>query len=100
MAERIRVSALPDGHEAARHFTVYVEHRGDGRWSVRDSGRGGEVLNHTGGWDVEPVHLDRDDHWYTEHRFGYEEAMERAHHAVSTVVVGGRTAADLLKERS
>lgn len=95
IAERFRVTCWPrdlreDPESAADADTwsVIVQYRGGGKWSVD---RSGFCLNRSGGWDVSLSASDRDDEWLNEHRFARDGAILRAGQATLTITVNGLT---------
>ncbi len=79
-ATRYSVTALPEGHVDARHFTITVEPRAGG-WCVFHLG---ETLDADGGWSRE----------YT--RFDLETALRLAEQEAPKLTVNGLTVADVL----
>lgn len=90
-ATRYAVSCLPEEHDAADVFTIWVEYRGAGRWAVTRSGAhydadGGrswgcrwpeegperEAVTDEEIADLHRVH----DAWLTAHRFDLDTALE------------------------
>ncbi len=91
-ASRYTVSVLPADHDAARHFTITVEHRGRDRWAVCHLGR---CLSAGGGWSDEPRPSDATDEWLDGHRFDLDTALRLAEQAAPGLVCNGRTAAEV-----
>ncbi|MCW2898794.1 MAG: hypothetical protein JWO67_1059 [Streptosporangiaceae bacterium] len=92
-ATRYEVSCLPEGNVNARHFTLRVEHRGDGRWCVTD---GHNCLGADGTWGYEPLPSNRDDDWMKTHRFDLDTAIQLAKDFAPKLTINGLTAADVL----
>lgn len=90
-ASRYLVSCLPEGHDDRYLFTITVEYRGNGRWSVKNRSQclGADRswswgFRWTGG-DDEPAtsedmaSFDKEqDAWLAEHRFDLETALRLA----------------------
>ena len=91
--EAYGVNALPQDHDAARHFELRVESRGNGWWAVT---RGTECLSIDGDWDYEPLPSARTTEWVAAHRFGEAEAIRMARQACRAIRVNGVTAEELL----
>lgn len=87
------INALPEDHDAAHHFEIRVEYRGDGMWAVT---RWRECLSADGTWDHEPLPSSRTDDWLAAHRFTEADAVRLAKQAAMAVRVNGSTAEDLL----
>jgi hypothetical protein len=93
-ATRYEVSCLPEDHEAAPHFTITVEWRGNDQWAVT---RYGDCFGTDGEWDYEPRPSSRTDEWKNTHRFDLATALDLAKQQAQLITVRGKTAADLLK---
>jgi hypothetical protein len=87
------VSCLPEDDVNARHFTLKVEYRGEGRWAVTD---GFGCLGADGAWTYEPSPSSREDDWLATHRFDLDTALKLAKEAAPHVTVNGWTVADAL----
>ena len=110
-ATRYVVSCLPEGHDDRHTFTVQVEYRGDGLWSVccrsqhfaTDGTR-----SHGFAWSEGPdepateAEMDRFDkeqaEWLAAHRFDHDTALRLARELAPTLTYRGRTAADVLTD--
>lgn len=93
------ISAAPDGRPDSHLWYVRVEaglNRGDGTtlWAVRHLGW---CLGTDGEWEYEPVSSDRTPEWLAGHRFALEVALPLARQVAPTVVVNGKTAAELTR---
>lgn len=89
----VTISALPEDNVNHGIYAVQVQWRGDDRYAVKQHGL---VLGADGEWDYEPTPSSREDDWIATHRFGYDEAFERAVQAAPHVTVNGFTVADSL----
>ncbi|WP_435108130.1 hypothetical protein [Nocardiopsis synnemataformans] len=89
------VSAVPETHPDASHFTLAVEYRGHDLWAVT---RHAECLSRSGEWEYETRPSERTPGWLADHRFPYPEAMRRAREIAPHLTVMGRTVTDVLKE--
>jgi hypothetical protein len=89
----VTVSAIPESSVNHSVYAVQVQWRGDDRYAVK---RHSLVLGADGEWDYEPMPSSREDDWITTHRFGYEEALQRAVEAAPHVTVNGITVAESL----
>jgi hypothetical protein len=87
------VSCLPADHRSARHFTVRVEERSPGLYSVSD---GFSVLDKDGEWAFEPLPSEREAEWKARHRFDLETALALAKRVAPLMTVNGVTLADVL----
>lgn len=91
-ATRYEVSLLPEDDINRRHFTLYVEWRGDDRWAVTTGFR--DCLAADGTWSYEPRPSERDDDWIGTHRFDLNTALSMAKTHASNIRVNGHTAVD------
>jgi hypothetical protein len=80
-------SLLPRTDAKAHLFTIRVEDRGGGRWSVTHLGA---WLSRSGQWDELPSH---DDDWIEQHSFSRDDALQAARRHAPSVGVNGITAA-------
>jgi hypothetical protein len=86
------VSRLPEGHDDYSMFVVTVEHRGMGRWAIVRHRR---CLSRGGTWDAE-VSEDRDEQdWLREHRYGLDEALDRARVIAPDIRTNGVSAREI-----
>lgn len=85
------VSCLPREHRAHRHFSLRVQALGD-RWAVTD---GGEPLG-LDGQPVSPMPSETREEWQARSRFDLDTALDLARRVAPTLVVNGRTVADVL----
>ncbi|MFI8535398.1 hypothetical protein ACIGMX_34775 [Streptomyces aquilus] len=95
-ATRYEVSLFPQDHDARRHFTITIEWRGPDSWAVLD---GPYCLGRDGEWEYEPLPSSRDDEWRAAHRFDLATAQELAKKAAPYLVVNGRTALEIYRQR-
>lgn len=77
-------------------FQLTVSWRGGDRWAVVHGGH--RCLGTDGGWSWESSPSNREDDWKETHRFGLEEALERAEWWVWKWTTNGRTAAQMIRE--
>ena len=92
------VSCLPEGHEERGQFTVNVQHRGDGRYVVR---QGIRQYGTDGTWSYEPDFGEDDEaeeEWLAAHRFDHDTALKLARDLAPTLTYRGRTVADALAD--
>ncbi|MFE0647452.1 hypothetical protein ACFVZH_02525 [Streptomyces sp. NPDC059534] len=87
---RYEVSVLPRDDINRKYFTLFVDNRGDGRWSVND-GHGCYAADGTWAAGMKPFHLDG---WENSHRFSLDEALTLAKRLAPSVSVNGHTAAE------
>ncbi|WP_157227542.1 hypothetical protein [Nocardia asiatica] len=85
-AVRYAVSCLPIDHPQHRHFTVYVEWRGNGRWAVTD-GAGCFTLD--GEHSYESIPSTRSQQWLARHRFDLPTALALAKRLAPGLTAGG-----------
>lgn len=106
------VSLLPEGHDDRYMFTVQVDYRGGGLWSVKNRSR---ILGVDGTWctgfdwsggpdepatEAEMAQFDREQAaWLDAHRFDEETALRLAKDACRALSYRGWTAADALAGR-
>lgn len=106
---RYVVSCLPEGHDDRFTYTVQVEYRCYGQWSVRCRSR---LLGTDGTWsqgfawsegpdepatEAEMDSFDKEqDVWLAEHRFDHDTALRLAKEQASQITYRGRTVADAL----
>jgi hypothetical protein len=91
---RYEVSLLPESNVNRHHYTITVEHRGDGRWAVLDSRW---CLGKDGEWDFEVLPSERTDEWLAEHRFDLDTALAMAKRQAPLIVVNGITVQQALE---
>jgi hypothetical protein len=90
------VSCLPEGHDERFQFTVALQYRGSGLYSIRHS------LKHygtDGTWTYEPDFDEDDDAeaaWAATHRFDQDTALKLARELAPNLTYRGRTVADAL----
>ena len=103
------VSHLPEEHDERCLFTIQVEYRGAGLWSVTNRSR---LLGQDGTWSFgfewsegphEPATSDEMDRfdkeqqaWLAEHRFDEQTALSLAKEAAGSLSYRGYTVADAL----
>lgn len=76
--------------EAWSLFTIAVEYRGQGAWSVTHQGN---ALSRSGEWDFQrPPDGPEREEWLRQHRFTLPDALERAQKAALSVTLNGYTA--------
>lgn len=91
-ATRYEVSLLAENDINRRHFTLFVEWRGEGRWAVTTGFR--DCLSAHGDWGHEPQPSERTDEWITANRFDLETAIALAKKHAPEITVNGHTAVD------
>jgi|SRR6185437_14918371 len=74
-------------------WSLTVAWRGEGRWAVM---RGPFCLGADGGLDVERRPSEREDRWFTTHRFDLETALRLAAEHAPKVTINGLTALEIL----
>ncbi|HEX5568071.1 MAG TPA: hypothetical protein VFY14_14280 [Streptomyces sp.] len=89
---RYEVSVLPEGDINRRHYTIYVEYRGNEQWAVHD---GFASLAVDGTWSEGLKSYGRYG-WVERHLFGLVTALRLAEEAAPGVTVNGVTAAQVL----
>ena len=103
-AVRYEYSCLPAGHADRSAFTLVVQQRSDGRWSIIDAA-GFLVLSDVGQWEYEAprgqtpaalLPVRRDDDWLARHRFDLATAEALAIKHAPRIRVNGQSAADVL----
>ena len=87
------VSCVPEGNVNVSSFTVWVEYRGRGLWSVTD---GAFCYDANGNAEYEPIPSERDDEWRAKYRFPLDAALALAKRVAPTLTVNGYTVADVL----
>lgn len=88
---RYEVSLLPESNINRRHFTLYVEWRGNDTWAVTNGFH--ECLGTDGSWSYESIPSERRDEWIVEHRFDLDTALKLARDHAPNATVNGFTAA-------
>lgn len=94
LVSRWWVCALPYDHEESPTWSVVVVRERGNVWSVRRNSR---VLSRDDRFEPECGDDRMDERWLAEHRFGLEEALERASRAASRLRVNGMTALEYLE---
>jgi hypothetical protein len=108
---RIVVSCLPEGHDDRSTYTVQIEYRGDGLWSVKRRGQFVAADGTTSpgfAWSLGPDEPATEDDmaafdeeqavWLAAHRFDYDTALRLAVEQAPTLTYRGRSVADVLAE--
>jgi len=106
---RYVVSCLPEGHDDRYTYTVQVEYRGEGWWSVRCRGQylAADGTRSPGfAWSLGPdepateADMDAFDKeqavWLAAHRFDHDTALRLAREQAPQLTYRGRTVADVL----
>ena len=92
------VSCLPEGHDDRFTYTVRVQYRGKGKYTVRNGLRYADA---EGAWLYEPDFDEGDsaeEQWFAARRFDLDDALRLARQLAPTLTYGGRTVADVLAE--
>jgi hypothetical protein len=100
---RFVVSSVPEGHDDRYTYTINVQYRGEGLYSV---GHGLAYADADGAWGYEPGRSSEDDEhddaatpdWIAAHRFDLTDALLLARRLAPTLTVRGRSVADVLAE--
>ncbi|MER6183078.1 hypothetical protein [Streptomyces sp. NPDC001652] len=103
LATRYVVSCLPEGHDDRHTFTVQVQYRGAGRYTVTHNLKFADL---DGRWEyglAQPEDPDDDDmaaetKWREAHSFDHDTALRLARQLAPTLTCRGRTVADVLAE--
>lgn len=93
---RFSVSCVPDGHPLAVHFTLLVSERRRDRWAV--TRLVSKCLSADGTWDHDLAPSLQPAGWDVLHHFDQATALRLAKEAAATLVVDGRTVADVLAQ--
>jgi hypothetical protein len=100
---RFVVSTIPEGHDDRYTYTINVQYRGEGLYSV---GHGLAYADADGVWSYEPGRSSEDDErdddttldWVAAHRFDLTAALRLARRLAPSLTVRGRSAVDVLTE--
>jgi hypothetical protein len=98
---RFVVSSVPEGHDARHAYTINVQYRGEGLYTV---GHGLAYADAEGAWSYEPGRSEDDEpdavavDWIAAHRFDLTDALRLARRLAPTLTVRGRSVADVLAE--